>query len=96
MVTTKTTAIFLHFYPDPSLVAKGRPLAKCNAETISIHPFFILATDTTTKQQNFDKHKVLGVLNDDIATIVSSEAPHKLSQDRESFLGVVRAVSAED
>lgn len=50
-------------------------------EAIPNRPFLTLVTKTCTKEQHFNRRKVLRRLNDDMSTVVSTEVLQKLSQE---------------
>lgn len=79
-MATINTKRLLHFDPNSALVTKvdlsGKGIVKCFPN----RPFFIF-TDTSTKPQCFGKRRILGDLNVDISTIVSTKVLQKSSQD---------------
>lgn len=80
MVTTNAEGL-LYFDSDRSLVIHWCMPTKAIIEALSNLAFFILATIFTTKEQYMEKFKVLGLLNEDISTVVSFPATWKCSQD---------------
>lgn len=67
----------LYFDSNPKLFTQRCLPTKGVVEAFRNHPFFILATNTSTKKQCFDKHKVLERLNNKISTIISIGAAQK-------------------
>lgn len=57
---------------------------------------FVLVTNTTKKQQRFEKRKVLGHYNDDISTIVCTKEPQKASCYDQLVPSVVGTINAEE
>lgn len=82
MATTRSKGL-LHFGHDSNLVTKGWLVARGIIEPSLNRPFFILVTNNTIGQRRFEKYKVLRHVNDNISTIVSSEATQRSSQDEQ-------------
>lgn len=74
MLRTKAKGLH-HLDPDSTVFTEGWLPAEGIVEAIGNRQFFILLSNMTTKQELFDKHEVMGHLNDDISTNVSAEAP---------------------
>lgn len=64
MATTKAQGI-LHFDTDYDLTTQGCLPAKGTIEALSDRLFYILVNNNVKRQQNVEKHKVLGCLTDD-------------------------------
>lgn len=76
---------FLKFSPNPNLVTQRGLLANGIVGAISNRSIYVLVTKNPSKQNQFDKYRVLGLWNDNICTIVSSRALQKSSQDEQSL-----------
>lgn len=81
-VATKVKRL-LYFVPDLNLVTQGCWPTKRITEAVPNLPFFILVTNTSTKQQHFNKHKLPRRLSDDITTIFSTETLLKSPRDEQ-------------
>lgn len=95
MVTTRAKRV-LHIDPDHNLASKRCLPTRGIIKALPNRLFFILVTNTTTNQQQFEKHKELGHLNGNIFTIASAEAPQKSIQEDQSILGVVETIGTEE
>lgn len=93
MTTTKPEGL-LHFEANSNLVTQECFPAKVIVEAICHCSFFIFVSDTSTKHQHLDVHKIMGRLNDDISTLVSTEATQKSSKDEELIQGVVGTINS--
>lgn len=85
-----------YFNSVSNLVTQRFLCAKVIVEAISSRPFFILFDKTSTKQQQFNQHKALRRLNDDMPTTVSIKVAQRLSQEEEAFQNVVGNSKTEE
>lgn len=95
MVTAKAKRL-LDLDPEPHLVGSGCSPAKGIVKALSNCPFFILVTNTATRQEHFNKPTIPGRLHDCISTIVSTEAPQVLCKDELSLPSVVGTNRTEE
>lgn len=74
MGITKSKGL-LQSFSIPDHTTKACLPAKVILKAICNRSFLILVSNRTTKKKHFDKHKIVRRLNDDINTVVSTEAP---------------------
>lgn len=80
MITTKAEDV-TYFDIESNLVIQAYLPAKAIVQANPNSSFAILVTNISTKEQHFNKRKLMGRLNDDLCTIVSSKTPQKSLQD---------------
>lgn len=94
MVTNKSNALE-HLDIDSRLVTQRCLSGKGIVRSIS-NQTFLFSTNKPAKRKHFIEYKVLGRANDDISSIVSPKAPHKLCQEKQTLPSVTENISTED
>lgn len=85
----------VQFLTDHGLVIEGCQFANGNIEAGTSLQIFTMVVNNTTKRPQFEEHKVVRQLDDDMSTIVSTEAPQKSSEDEKLVPNIVETVSCE-
>lgn len=94
MDTTKRKGL-LYFDPDANLVTRWCLPVKNIDKAFLNRSYFNFVTKTSTKQQPFNKHRVMRRQNDNAPTVVSTKVVQMSSPDKLTSQNILKAIKSE-